>query len=132
MFTIFFKSFKEMIYLVLSVAVCIASLTSSQSTMTCSRTSDTFQLSSTLSTVAEPTRGRAGKRGPKGDKGDMGLKGSKGEPNSSEHIEGGFVCSIFILLSRESDGGAIIWTNPHPLRNCPFPSFPVVFLTSYH
>jgi len=43
-----------------------------------------------------------------------------------------FVCSIFILLSRESDGGAIYWTNPHPLRSCPFPNFPVVSLTSYH
>jgi len=37
-----------------------------------------------------------------------------------------FVCSIFILLSRESDGGAIFWTNPHPLTSCPFPRFPVV------
>jgi len=37
-------------------------------------------------------------------------------------------CSIFILLSRESDGGAIFWTNPHLLRSCPFPSFPVVSL----
>jgi len=37
---------------------------------------------------------------------------------------------IFILLSRESDGGAIFWTNPHPLRSCPYPSFPVVSLTS--
>jgi len=35
-----------------------------------------------------------------------------------------FVCSIFILLSRESGGGAIFWTNPHSLRSCPFPSFP--------
>jgi len=41
-------------------------------------------------------------------------------------------CSIFILLSRESDGGAMCWTNPHPLRSCPFSSFPVVSLTSYH
>jgi len=33
-----------------------------------------------------------------------------------------FVCSIFLVLSRESDGGAIIfWTNPHSLRSCPFP-----------
>jgi len=24
------------------------------------------------------------------------------------------------------------WTNPHSLRSCPFPSFPVVYLTSYH
>jgi len=32
------------------------------------------------------------------------------------------VCSIFILLSRESEGGAIFWTNPHRLRSCPFPS----------
>jgi len=44
-----------------------------------------------------------------------------------------FVCCIFILLPRESNGGAVFWTNPHPLRsNCPFPSFPVVSLTSYH
>jgi len=41
-------------------------------------------------------------------------------------------CSIFILLSRESDGEAMFWTNPHPLRSCPFQSFPVVSLTSYH
>jgi len=25
-------------------------------------------------------------------------------------------CSVFILLSRESDGSAIFWTNPHLLR----------------
>jgi len=43
-----------------------------------------------------------------------------------------FVCfSIFILISRESDGGAILWTNPHPLTSCPFSSFPVISLTSY-
>jgi len=43
------------------------------------------------------------------------------------------VCgSIFILLSRESDGGAIFSTNPHPLWSCTFLSFPVVSLTSYH
>jgi len=41
-------------------------------------------------------------------------------------------CSIFILLLRESDGDAVCWTNPHPLRSCPFPSFLVVSLTSYH
>jgi len=41
-------------------------------------------------------------------------------------------CSIFILLSRKSDGGAIFWTNPHPLRSCPFPSIQVFSLTSYH
>jgi len=29
-------------------------------------------------------------------------------------------------LSRESDGGAIFWTNPHPLRSCPFSSFPTI------
>jgi len=39
-----------------------------------------------------------------------------------------FVFSIFILLSRESDGGAIFWTNPNPLMSCPFLSFPVVWL----
>jgi len=27
-----------------------------------------------------------------------------------------FVCSIFILLSRESDCGAILWANPHSLK----------------
>jgi len=43
-----------------------------------------------------------------------------------------FVCSIFILLSRESDGGTIFWTNLHPLKSCPFPSLPVVSLTFYH
>jgi len=37
-----------------------------------------------------------------------------------------FVCSIFIFLSRESNDGTIFWTNLHPLRSCPFPSFPVV------
>jgi len=42
-----------------------------------------------------------------------------------------FVYSIFIFLSRESDGGAIFWTNPHPLRS-KLSSFPVVSLTSYH
>jgi len=26
-------------------------------------------------------------------------------------------CSIFIFLSWESDGGAIFWTNSHPLRS---------------
>jgi len=41
-------------------------------------------------------------------------------------------CSIFILLSWESDGGAMCWTNLHLLRCCPFPSFSVVSLTSYH
>jgi len=38
-----------------------------------------------------------------------------------------FVYSIFILLSRESDGGAIFLMNPHPLRSCPFPSFPFFY-----
>jgi len=28
-----------------------------------------------------------------------------------------FVCRIYILLSRESDGGAIFWMNPHLLRS---------------
>jgi len=40
------------------------------------------------------------------------------------------ICSIFILLSRETDGGAIFWTNPHLLRSYPFPNFPIV--SSYH
>jgi len=42
------------------------------------------------------------------------------------------MCSIFVLLSRESDGGAVFWTNPYPLRSYLFSSFPVVSLTSYH
>jgi len=41
-----------------------------------------------------------------------------------------FSC-IFILLSQESDRAAMCWTNPHPLKSCPFLSFPVVSLTSY-
>jgi len=41
-------------------------------------------------------------------------------------------CSFFILLSRESDGSAIFWTNPYPFKSCPFLSFLVVSLTSYH
>jgi len=36
---------------------------------------------------------------------------------------GVLLCSIFILLSRESDCGAILWTNPHPLRSCPMSIF---------
>jgi len=28
------------------------------------------------------------------------------------------VCFIYILLSRVSDGCAIFWMNPHPLRSC--------------
>jgi len=43
-----------------------------------------------------------------------------------------FICSFFILLSRESDGSAMFWTNPHPLRSCRFLNFPVVSLTSYY
>jgi len=39
-------------------------------------------------------------------------------------------CSIFILLSRENDGGPIFWMNLHPLKSCPFPRFSVVSLTS--
>jgi len=39
-------------------------------------------------------------------------------------------CSIFILLSLESDGYVMFWTNPHPIRNCSFPGFPVVSLIS--
>jgi len=42
------------------------------------------------------------------------------------------ICSIFILLSQESDNGAIFFMNPHLLRSCPFPSFPVISVTSYH
>ena len=33
---------------------------------------------------------------------------------------------IFILLSRESDGGAVLWTNLHPLRSYPVSKFEVV------
>jgi len=29
-----------------------------------------------------------------------------------------FVYFNFILLSRESDGATIFWTNPHSLRSC--------------
>jgi len=29
-------------------------------------------------------------------------------------------CSIYILLSRENDGAAIFWTNPHPLTSVHF------------
>jgi len=36
-----------------------------------------------------------------------------------------FALSILILLSRESDGGVIFWTNPHPLRSCLFSNFPL-------
>jgi len=39
------------------------------------------------------------------------------------------VCSIFIFLSRESDVGAIFWTNSHSLKKFQFPSFPVGSLT---
>jgi len=37
---------------------------------------------------------------------------------------------IFILLSRESDSGAMFWTNPHSLRRCQFPSLQIGYLTS--
>ena len=49
--------------------------------MTCSRTSDTFQLVSTLPPAVGPasTTSKPGKKGPKGQKGEMGLKGAKGE-----------------------------------------------------
>jgi len=40
-----------------------------------------------------------------------------------------FVCSIFILLSRES-GGTTFWKNSHLLRSFRFPSSPVASLTS--
>jgi len=36
-------------------------------------------------------------------------------------------CSIFILLSRESDGCAIFWNYLHSFRRCRFPSFQVDF-----
>jgi len=39
-----------------------------------------------------------------------------------------FVCTMFILLSRESDGGVIFSMNPHLLRSCLFSSFPIAFL----
>jgi len=40
------------------------------------------------------------------------------------------VYSIFIHLSRESDGGDISWMNSHSRRSCRFPSFLVDSLTS--
>jgi len=44
-----------------------------------------------------------------------------------------FVCLFHLYppVTRKRHG-AIFWTNPHPLRSCPFPSFPIVSLTSYH
>jgi len=44
----------------------------------------------------------------------------------------GFVCSIFVRLSRKSYGYAIFRTNPHPLSSFRWTSFPVVSLTSSH
>jgi len=42
------------------------------------------------------------------------------------------VCFIpsLLVLSRESDGSAIFWTDPHSLRSCQFPSFPLDSLNS--
>ena len=38
-----------------------------------------------------------------------------------------FFVFIFILLSRESDGGVVLWMNPHPLVGViQFSSFPIV------
>ena len=56
-------------------------ISSQEATMTCSRTSDTFQLASTLPSAVGPasSASKPGKRGPKGQKGEMGLKGAKGE-----------------------------------------------------
>ena len=39
---------------------------------------------------------------------------------------------IFILLSTESNGGASLWTNPHPLRSWPFSKFSDWRLISSH
>jgi len=48
---------------------------------------------------------------------------------SNSHLNR-FVCLFHleteIDLTRKSDSGAIFWTNPHPLRSYPFPSFPIV------
>jgi len=41
-----------------------------------------------------------------------------------------FVLIVFVLLSRESEGGAIFWTKPHPPSIWPFPSYRW-FLTSF-
>ena len=41
-------------------------------------------------------------------------------------------CGTYILLLRESDGGAILWTNPHSRRSWSFLSFPVDVLSSSH
>jgi len=47
-----------------------------------------------------------------------------------------FVCLFYlyphVTRKRRCHGGAIFWTNPNPLKSCPFPSFPVISLTSYH
>jgi len=40
-------------------------------------------------------------------------------------------CSFVILLSRESDGVSIFWTNPYSFRSCPCLSFPVDSLSSF-
>ena len=82
-----------MICFILLFSVSFAAMSSSQDTMTCSRTRDTFQLPSALPPVVELTTARVGKQGPKGEKGELGLKGSKGEsprPDSEfrEQVEG--------------------------------------------
>jgi len=50
---------------------------------------------------------------------------SKNIPGGTSHAYGLF---HLILLSRESDRGAMCWTNPNPLKTCPFPSFPGCFI----
>ena len=56
-------------------------ISSQEATMTRSRTSDTFQLISTLFPALGPdsTTGKPGKNDPKDQKWEMGLKGAKGE-----------------------------------------------------
>ena len=80
------------INMLIAIIYCYVCITSSQETMTCSRTSDTFQLPSSLPSTARPPRARIGKQGPKGDKGEMGSKGSKGDAQPisalSQQIEG--------------------------------------------
>jgi len=42
-----------------------------------------------------------------------------------------FVC-LFVPSLSSCQEKAIFWTNPHPPRSYPYPSLPVVSLTSYH
>jgi len=42
-----------------------------------------------------------------------------------------FVSSLF-SCNEKVTVALYLWTNPHPLKSCPFPSFPLVSLTTYH